>query len=58
MFANKMLIQKSLTEFLNEIIFESIVADTIFSMHLTDNWIKYDFEDFKKHSQTPVTFDG
>lgn len=52
-----MVIKRSLTEFLREIIFESIVSNAIFSMDLRDNWIKYDFEDFKKRSQPSTTLE-
>ncbi|VDK83426.1 unnamed protein product [Litomosoides sigmodontis] len=54
----KTVIKKSLTEFLREVIFESIVADALFSMELTDNWMKYDFRDFRKNSQPAVAFEG
>ncbi|EJW73568.1 hypothetical protein WUBG_15534, partial [Wuchereria bancrofti] len=57
-FVNKTIIKKSLMEFLREIIFESIVADAIFSIDLTNNWIKYDFDDFKKLSQSSIIFQG
>ncbi|CAG9537882.1 unnamed protein product [Cercopithifilaria johnstoni] len=58
-FVNKKIIKKSLIEFLREILFESIIADAIFSTDLTDNWIKYDFVDFKKRSQPSViAFEG
>uniref|UniRef100_A0A8R1XPS8 Uncharacterized protein n=1 Tax=Onchocerca volvulus TaxID=6282 RepID=A0A8R1XPS8_ONCVO len=51
-------LKASLIEFLNEILFESIIADAIFSTNLTYNWIKYDFEDFKRHSQQSVAFES
>lgn len=50
-------IKKSLTEFLREIIFESIIADAIFSMDLSDNWMKYDFQNFQKRSQPAAAFE-
>ncbi|VDO56001.1 unnamed protein product [Brugia timori] len=57
-FVNKTIIKKSLMEFLRELIVESIVADAIFSMDLTNNWIKYDFDDFKKPPQSLIIFQG
>uniref|UniRef100_A0A0R3RT21 Cytochrome P450 n=1 Tax=Elaeophora elaphi TaxID=1147741 RepID=A0A0R3RT21_9BILA len=55
---NNSVMKKSITEFLREIIFESIIADAVFSMDLANNWIKYDFEDFKKQSQPLIAFEG
>ncbi|VDN94131.1 unnamed protein product [Brugia pahangi] len=57
-FINKTIIKKSLMEFLRELIVESVVADAIFSMDLTNNWIKYDFDDFKKPPQSLIIFQG
>ncbi|KAK6107968.1 hypothetical protein QQG55_30290 [Brugia pahangi] len=57
-FVNKTIIKKSLMEFLRELIIESVVADAIFSMDLTNNWIKYDFDDFKKPPQSLIIFQG